>query len=110
MPDRRSEEAQQALRNLWRQVSLAERDHRLPSHDPPDIGFAEAIHAWTAGAELADVLYLSGLTAGDFVRWCKQVIDVLDQISVAAPDQETALAAHEAVGLLRRGVVAYTSV
>ncbi|MEU3463951.1 hypothetical protein ABZ721_28870, partial [Streptomyces sp. NPDC006733] len=26
------------------------------------------------------------MPAGDFVRWCKQVIDVLGQISDAAPD------------------------
>ena len=59
MPDRATENASGELRRIWRAVSLSERDHRLPGHDEPDIGFAEAIHAWTSGAELADVLYLS---------------------------------------------------
>jgi len=105
MPDRRSEEAQQALRNLWRQVSLAERDHRLPSHDPPDIGFAEAIHAWTAGAELADVLYLSGLTAGDFVRWARMVVDAAGQLADAVGPGELRRVCREVIAGIRRGVV-----
>lgn len=105
MPDRASEDAQQRLRTTWRQVSLLERDHRLPSHDDPDIGFAEAIHAWTAGAELADVLSVSGLTAGDFVRWARQVMDALGQLADAAGPGPLRTTAREAVARVRRGVV-----
>ncbi len=104
-PDRRTEDAQQRLRGIWRQVSLAERDHRLPSHDDPDIGFAEAIHAWTAGADLADVLYLSGLTAGDFVRWSRQVVDAAGQLAEAAGPGELRSTARELIDRVRRGVV-----
>ena len=49
------------------------------------------------------------LAAGDFVRWCKQVIDLLDQLSQAAPDPRVAEAARRGVTALRRGVVAYSS-
>ena len=105
MPDLASEKAQQSLRNVWRQVSLSERDHRLPSHDPPDIGFAEAIHAWTAGAELADVLYLSGLTAGDFVRWARMVVDAAGQLADAAGPGDLRRVCREAIASIRRGVV-----
>ncbi len=105
MPDRRSEDAQIRLRSVWRQVSLTERDHRLPSHDEPDIGFAEAIHAWTAGAELADVLYLSGLTAGDFVRWARQVVDAAGQLSDAVGAGPLRDTCRELVFRVRRGVV-----
>ena len=51
------------------------------------------------------------MTPGDFVRAVKQLIDLLDQIRQAAGD--TALADHgaaAAIGALRHGVVAYTSV
>jgi ATP-dependent RNA helicase HelY len=49
------------------------------------------------------------------VRWCKQVIDVLGQISAAAPvsgveGSTVAKNARKAVELLLRGVVAYSSV
>ena len=97
---------------------LLSASQEAPEPVRPDIPFAPLVdttlvapvYRWAQGRSLEAVLRGTELAAGDFVRWCKQVIDVLDQISVAAPDQETALAAHEAVGLLRRGVVAYTSV
>lgn len=104
MPDRASERAQSALRAVWRQVSLTERDHRLPSPDQPDIGFAEAIHHWTAGFPLADVLDVSGLTAGDFVRWARQVMDVAGQVAEAS-DGELRDTCREAIARIRRGVV-----
>lgn len=48
----------------------------------------------------------TALPAGDFVRWCRQVVDLLDQIHKAAPDAEVRSAAKAAVGDVRRGVVA----
>jgi len=105
MPDRRSENAQMALRGIWRQVSLAERDHRLPSHAEPDIGFAEAIHEWTAGADLAEVLYRSSLTAGDFVRWARQVVDAAGQLAQAVGPGELRTVCRELIAGVRRGVV-----
>jgi ATP-dependent RNA helicase HelY len=105
MPDRASEDAQIRLRKAWREVCLTERDHRLPSHAEPEIGFAESIHAWVGGAELADVLYLSSLTAGDFVRWARQVIDVAGQVADAAGPGPLRDIAREVVYRARRGVV-----
>ncbi|MFT4108279.1 MAG: DEAD/DEAH box helicase [Propionicimonas sp.] len=105
MPDRRSEDAQIRLRGIWRQVSLSERDHRLPSHGEPDIGFAEAIHAWASGADLFDVLMLSGLTAGDFVRWARQVVDAAGQLADAAGPGLLRTTCRELIFHVRRGVV-----
>ncbi|WP_280313472.1 hypothetical protein, partial [Nocardia abscessus] len=45
-------------------------------------------------------------SAGDFVRWCRQVIDLLDQIHGTADDPEIAATAAKAVRAIRRGVVA----
>jgi ATP-dependent RNA helicase HelY len=105
MPDAASDTAQTRLRRIWRQLSLTERDHRLDSHDEPDIGFAEAIHAWVSGADLFDVLTLSGLTAGDFVRWARQVLDVAGQVGEAAGAGSLRDTAREVIARTRRGVV-----
>jgi ATP-dependent RNA helicase HelY len=105
MPDRASEDAQIRLRRVWREVCLTERDHRLPSHADPEIGFAQTIHAWVAGGELADVLQLSGLTAGDFVRWTRQVIDAAGQVAQAAGPGALRDTAREVIAGARRGVV-----
>jgi ATP-dependent RNA helicase HelY len=52
----------------------------------------------------------SDLAAGDFVRWVKQLLDLLDQIRDAAPAGGKVRAnAGKAVEALRRGVVAYSS-
>ena len=50
----------------------------------PDIGFSESAYGWAAGRSLADVLADSDLTAGDFVRWVRQVADFAGQIADAA--------------------------
>ncbi len=105
MPDRTSELAQSALRRIWREVSLAERDHRLPSHPEPEIGFAEPIHAWAAGRPLSEVLELSGLTAGDFVRWARQVVDIAGQVAQAVGPGELRETCREVIEQVRRGVV-----
>ena len=47
------------------------------------------------------------LSAGDFVRWCRQVLDLLDQIAAwPAAASGVGRAAAEAVTAIRRGVVA----
>ncbi len=50
------------------------------------------------------------MTPGDFVRAVKQLIDLLDQIRVAAGDTALATTARSAIAALRRGVVAYSSI
>ncbi|NYI72438.1 ATP-dependent RNA helicase HelY [Naumannella cuiyingiana] len=107
--------AQAAIDEVWRihrRVSLAERDARLERGPDPDAGFAGPAHAWASGAGLASVLGESGLTAGDFVRWVRQVIDFADQIGNAAGQLgNTAVrdTARRAVGAMRRGVVDFTA-
>jgi ATP-dependent RNA helicase HelY len=76
----------------------------------PDFGFAQAVAAWAQGASLAEALQAAmdegvELTAGDFVRWCRQVIDAVDQIDRAA-SRGAVPQATNAVAAIRRGVVA----
>ena len=44
------------VRRIQREVSLVERDARLPRGPEPDIGFSSAAFAWAAGRPLAEVL------------------------------------------------------
>jgi ATP-dependent RNA helicase HelY len=55
------------------------------------------------------VLQEADMAAGDFVRWTKQTIDLLDQLSVVAPG-EVGRTARTALDAIRRGIVAYSSV
>ncbi len=97
------------VRRIWREVSLVERDARLPRGPEPDIGFSEVAYGWAAGRSLADVLADTELTAGDFVRWVRQVIDFAGQIADAAGPGELRDVARRLVHSMRRGVVTYSA-
>jgi ATP-dependent RNA helicase HelY len=97
------------MTRLWGELAGAEHEHRLSFLREPDFGFAWTSHAWACGRPLEHLLS-ENLTAGDFVRAVKQLIDLLDQVRAAAGETELAQVAGAAVAALRRGVVAYTSV
>lgn len=59
---------------------------------------------------MADILGEFGLTAGDFVRWTRQVVDLASQISAAPGLAELgspglARTCRAVIGLLRRDIV-----
>ncbi|WP_280341494.1 DEAD/DEAH box helicase [Nocardia neocaledoniensis] len=96
---------------MWSQLRADEARHKLPPTREPDLGFVTGVYKWARGDALAEALLASGdqgtpLSAGDFVRWCRQVIDLLDQIHNTADDTEIAGTAAKAVRAVRRGVVA----
>ncbi|KXP14980.1 DEAD/DEAH box helicase [Tsukamurella pseudospumae] len=105
-----------ALRDIadrWTDIVAAEAAHRLEPSREPDIGFVTPMYQWAAGGTLAAVLLAAGergrpLPAGDFVRWCRQVIDLLDQIKQTSFETRPGLAtvATAAIAAVRRGVVA----
>ena len=95
---------------LWGRLELVEKDYRLDLSREPDLGFAGTAHRWASGHSLDAVLSAADLPAGDFVRWTKQLIDLLGQVADAAPEGSRVRAtAPAAIGALRRGVVAYSS-
>ncbi|MGH8888314.1 MAG: DEAD/DEAH box helicase [Acidothermaceae bacterium] len=98
-----------SMNSLWARLSRAEHDHHLDFLREPSPGFAWAAYRWSAGAGLDSVLTDNSLSAGDFVRWVRQLLDLLGQISNAA-DDDVRIAAEKAMETLRRGVVAYSSV
>ncbi len=95
------------LERLWRNLAADEDDAGLPGTRAPDPGISREVHAWTEGADLADVID-EDLTAGDFVRHVKRVVDLLAQIEEIAPPAVSE-AAGRAVRACRRGVVAASS-
>jgi len=107
MPDARSNAAMIEVRRIWHEVSLVERDARLDRAPEPDIGFSEAAYGWTAGRTLSAVLHGSDFTAGDFVRWIRQVADFAGQIADAAGPGDLRDTARFLVHSMRRGVVSY---
>lgn len=97
-----------ATQELWARLDDLEQDHRLPGSDPVATGLATAMHSWARGASLDRVLDEADLAAGDFVRWVKQTIDLLDQLSLVA-DGSVATTARKALEAVRRGIVVYGS-
>ncbi len=109
LPRGRVPEVVDKMMTLWARLSKAEHERRLDFLREPSAAFAWAAYRWTSGARLEAVLSDNDLSAGDFVRWIRQLLDMLGQISNAA-DEEVAATANKAIDALRRGVVAYSSV
>ncbi|MYY12794.1 DEAD/DEAH box helicase [Streptomyces sp. SID4919] len=121
VPSGKAKEALGEMVRIWGRLDALEEDFKINQTEgvgqrEPDLGFAWAAYMWASDKGLDEVLREADMPAGDFVRWCKQVIDVLGQISAAAPVSGTegsttvARNARKAVDGLLRGVVAYSSV
>jgi ATP-dependent RNA helicase HelY len=97
------------LSGMWGNVRRVEDSHQVELCRELDAGFVPTAFAWAEGKPLEDVLEASGLAAGDFVRNCKQLLDLLHQIEdVAEPD--VAAMARAAWNAVNRSVVAYTGI
>ena len=94
-----------AMERIWDSLSDAETAEDLEITPPLAFGLALGIQRWAKGQRLDDVLRECGLAGGDFVRWAKQVIDSLDQISHVA-EPALAAVARDTIPLIRRGIVA----
>ncbi|MCD6638372.1 MAG: DEAD/DEAH box helicase [Nocardioides sp.] len=94
---------------VWADLHALEQQHRLDFLRAPDEGLSWAAWRWAAGDELDDVLMVTGLSAGDFVRWMKQLLDLAGQVADAAGEKELRARAREVTRLVKRGVVAYSA-
>jgi ATP-dependent RNA helicase HelY len=97
---------------LWGEISEREAEYGLPVTREPDLGFVWASYRWARGDSLDRVLNSmadngSPLPAGDFVRWMRQLLDLLEQLSRAdAIEPGIRATAAAACSALRRGVIA----
>lgn len=88
-------------------LNAAEEQHKVNLTPACDFGLVEPMYAWANGAHLAKAIEDTGLAAGDFVRWAKQVLDALDQIAhIRSLDPVIRARCEEAIEAVRRGVVA----
>ncbi len=110
LPGGRVREAALALADLARDLAEVESRFGVPTSRELDLGFVWPVHAWAQGGRLAAILSDAELAAGDFVRWCRQAIDLLDQVREAVPTTHPLHAnARRARDLIDRGIVAYSA-
>ncbi|MFT4188592.1 MAG: DEAD/DEAH box helicase [Aeromicrobium sp.] len=108
-PTRRAREVAGEMGLIHAELSALERSHRLRFLRDPDFGFAVGAHRWADGAPLHEVLDLTDMAAGDFVRSIKQMVDALAQIANAADaGSPVRTSARMALACLYRGVVSYS--
>ncbi|MFY2861128.1 DEAD/DEAH box helicase [Mycobacterium sp. THU-M104] len=116
VPTQRLRQALQRTSRMSTALRADEQAHQIAPSREPDDGFVNVIYRWARTGDLtaaladADAHASAGtgspLLAGDFVRWCRQVLDLLDQVRNATPDAELRAAAKRAIDDVRRGVVA----
>lgn len=94
---------------LWGELDELEHQCKLPGTEPLSLGFALPLHKWASGQRLSAVLRDADMPAGDFVRWAKQTIDLLDQLIQIAP-RDISDVARVALDSVKRGIVAYSAV
>ena len=92
---------------VWDDLQALAKEHNLPLSTEPDSAMALQMYRWATGARLDSVLKQTGMLAGDFIRWCKQTIDLLEQISKVNPDELSATA-QSSIDQIKRGIVAYS--
>jgi ATP-dependent RNA helicase HelY len=115
LPDGPMADALRSTVARWEDLVARERATGLEPSREPDLGFVWAAYRWARGDSLERVLRSSAqsgtpLPAGDFVRWCRQLLDLLEQLasrrSGGSRSSELAATARAACDALRRGVVA----
>ena len=95
--------ALEASSRVAARLQAAETRHRITPTSAPDPAIAAIVHRWAQGMHLAAALEGNDLPPGDFVRHCRQVIDLLDQLTA---DEQLGAIAREAIRAVRRGLVA----
>ena len=104
LPDMLTGEVAEQIWDLADDFAHEEDDLGLPVSRIPEPGFAQVAHDWTLGGELEDLFGEDDAAAGDFVRNCRQLLDLLRQLRDTYP--QLGSAASSAVKTIDRGVVA----
>lgn len=109
MPTSRSRAIFDRVSKLFEQISSREKRAGLALTRGVDPGGARAIHSWCGGAPLEDVVDpASG--AGDFIRVCRQTIDLLKQVRQEVRSDMTRDRISASIEGLDRGIVAYVPI
>lgn len=96
---------------LWGELNEGERRHGISPMPEVDAGLVSIMYGWASGDSLGELLTEDDLLPGDFVRWARQVLDVLDQVTtISLLPEELRDRARTARTLVDRGIVALSSV
>lgn len=111
MPSAVLDGAVDILIRQWSELTDREEAEKLPVTGEPELGLVWPMYKWVRGKHLQVALNGTELAAGDFVRWSKQVIDLIDQLAkVPEIPADLRRRCREAIDLIKRGVVAYSAV
>ena len=116
VPSERAWERIVRITEVVDEIIETERRHHLPLTRPADTGFAAMAYRWAEGADLHELLPESGsaprgrsrarpLSAGEFVRNVKQIVDLARTIAAASPKPATSRQCRKVAAALNRGVV-----
>jgi ATP-dependent RNA helicase HelY len=114
-------DAVDATLDLWARLHDDEDRRGLTLTREVDTGFVWPMYRWARGESLAKVLASAhgiegDMPAGDFVRWARQVVDLLGQIAEAGAGREAGAAAgirqtaRKAMAAVSHGVLAYSAI
>jgi ATP-dependent RNA helicase HelY len=109
LPTLRAEDRYERLQRLWRTIRRTEDAHQVQLCRELEAGFASPVFHWAEGKPLEDILEETEMAPGDFVRNCKQLLDLLRQVEEVGAPATTELVGQARRAVLR-GVVAYTGV
>lgn len=95
-----------AINNILSEIHRQEKQNKIPLTRDLNPGFSHAIGSWINGANLDQVLFESDLQPGDFVRWCRQVIDIASQLVHDTVPKQVKDNARKVIDETMKGVVA----
>jgi len=107
VPDGLLGDALMHMVRTWGELKDVESQNRVDHLREMDPGFIWPTSRWARGQSIARVLKNSDLQPGDFVRWTKQVIDLLGQVAIATDDEQIAKTARAALESIDRGIVSW---
>ena len=94
---------------ISRRITSSEIRAGLLPHRAPDAGFMATAFDWSHGTSLFDILDEDDVTAGDFVRTMKQLIDILRQFTTLDDQSVSTSTSAQAAESLFTGVIAASS-
>ncbi|NWN86988.1 MAG: DEAD/DEAH box helicase [Micrococcaceae bacterium] len=110
MPTQMLQGALDIVDEHWYTLEQAERQADLTVTAQPHPGLVWPIVRWVRGSELLASLSGSDMAAGDFIRWARQVMDLLGQLAgLDDTHPDLARRCRRAKDLVNRGIVAYSS-
>lgn len=98
----------QEIAKIWGELESLEGEFGLTTQREPDFSMAWSVYRWSSGTSIARVLRETDVTAGDFVRHIKQIIDLLGQLIDADPLSQAKYL--ESLARIDRGLVKMSSV